>query len=107
MTHQEILAAVEPVGLNRVTVYRALDAFCQAGIIHRVEMGDRVWRFALCLNENAPYCHPHFACRACGRVECLDFIRVPQVEETENGYKIEEQEVYWKGLCSTCAANLS
>ena len=89
MTHQEILSAVAPIGLNRVTVYRALDAFFEAGIIHRVEMGDRVWRFALCLHEDASFCHPHFACRACGRVECLDSIRLPRVRENQNGYRIE------------------
>lgn len=103
MTHQEILAAVAPVELNRVSVYRALDAFQAAGIIHRVDMGDRVWRFALCLRLGEDHCHPHFACRACGRVECLDSIQLPRVKETQNGYKIEQQEVYWKGLCSKCA----
>ncbi|NMB12784.1 MAG: transcriptional repressor [Firmicutes bacterium] len=107
MTHQEILQAVAPVGLNRVSVYRALDAFQEADIIHRVDMGDRVWRFALCLPMGNTDCHPHFACRACGRVECLDSIEVPRVKATKNGYKIEQQEVYWKGLCSKCAHDSS
>lgn len=104
LTHQEVLRAVEPVGLNRVSVYRALDAFLKAGIVHRVEVGDRVWRFAVCDCGNVGgHCHPHFTCRSCGKVECLNSVTLSPVLEPEKGYIIEEQEVYWRGLCPECS----
>lgn len=102
MTQQQILEKVGHTGLNRVSVYRTLHAFTEAGLVHRVEAGDRLWRFAVCKCGSRTHCHPHFTCRACGKIECLNTISLPCLTEPIPGYRVEEQEVYLRGLCVNC-----
>jgi len=85
-----------------VTVYRGLHAFTEAGLVHRIEAGDRLWRFAVCKCGSPSHCHPHFTCRSCGKVECLKALGLPRISNLAPGYVIEEQEVYVKGLCADC-----
>ena len=94
--------------LSKVSVYRALESFRAAGIVHRVDAGDRLWRFAVCECLHNVHCHPHFTCRVCGEVECLDHISLetylPRMPISPPGYHIEEQEVYLRGTCPKCSA---
>lgn len=103
MTQEEISRELIEAGLNRVTIYRALDSFTKAGIVHRVENGDRVWKFAFCGCGNQGHCHPHFICRNCGKVECLVGIKLPNIPKPKAGYIIEEREFYLRGLCARCS----
>jgi Fe2+ or Zn2+ uptake regulation protein len=102
LTQEEISEGLSGKGLNKVTIYRALDSFLQAGLVHRIESGDRVWKFAFCGCGHRGHCHPHFICRSCGKIECLREMNLPGVNESKAGYVIEEQEVYFKGLCPKC-----
>jgi len=104
LLHEEIHARLKPSGINRVTLYRALQCFVDAGIVHRIEAGDRLWRFAVCHGIHRGQCHPHFTCRICGRVECLSQCIMPVVESGIPGYQIEEQELYLRGICASCAS---
>jgi len=101
LSHQELL---EASGLSRVALYRALDAFRQAGLVHRIEAGDRLWRYAMCSCGHSVHCHPHFTCRVCGAVECLNEVSLPTVSLREMGYRVEEQEVYLRGICGKCSS---
>lgn len=101
LSHQELL---ERSGLSRVAVYRALDSFRGAGIVHRVDAGDRLWRFAVCSCGHSIHCHPHFTCRVCGEVECLNQISLPTLSLRGLDCQIEEQEVYLRGVCGKCIA---
>lgn len=104
LTPQEILARVKVRMLDKVSVYRGLSALTQAGIVHRIEAGDRLWRFAVCKHgSHTAHCHPHFSCRVCGKVECLDDVDLPRLKEPAPGYQVEEQEVYMRGLCAKCS----
>lgn len=103
LSQEEITAELSRNGLDRVTVYRALEAFFKEGIVHRVETGDRLRRYALCACGSRKHCHPHFVCRECGRVECLTGVKLPTFTEPKPGYKVEEQETYLKGICPECA----
>ncbi len=104
LTLQEITARLSGVKLNETSIYRSLDAFIKAGIVHRLETGERIWRFALCACSNQGHCHPHFICEACGKAECLNEIIIPHFREPRPGYVVEKQELYFKGLCARCAA---
>lgn len=102
LNQEEISHRLAGKGLNRVTIYRALNSFCKAGIVHRVESGDRVWKFAYCGCGQPGHCHPHFICRCCGSVECLEGISLPVIR-LRSGYKVEQREFYLKGLCARCS----
>ena len=102
LTQDEISVKLADSGLNRVSIYRALDSFLQAGLVHRIEAGDRVWKFAFCGCGEQGHCHPHFVCRSCGKVECMQNMKLPHIPVEKNGYIIEGQEFYLKGLCPRC-----
>ncbi len=106
LTHKEIESlTLKSIQLNQVSLYRALDAFLEAGIIHRVLVQDRIWRFALCGCEGQGHCHPHFFCKSCGRVECLSRVHLPSISDSMPGYVVEEKEMYLRGLCTSCATH--
>ncbi len=104
LTQQEISAGLADMEFNFVSIYRSLQAFLKAGIIHRVETGDRNWRFAACSCGGSSHCHPHFICRSCGRVECLRELKIPELAGLKPGYIAEEQEVYIRGICARCSS---
>ncbi len=107
LTHHEMHDNLEGIEINPVSIYRSLDAFVQAGIVHRVETGDRSSRFALCgcgtHEQGHGHCHPHFICNSCGRTECLIDQKMPELAATKPGYKVETKEIYLRGLCSRCS----
>lgn len=102
LAHRDVLNRVGPKSTDRVSVYRALQAFVDKGIAHRVVTADRVGRFALSAKDRDHPLHPHFLCRSCGRVECLTRIRIPSVIPGKIGHRIEEQSWYMRGVCSAC-----
>ena len=104
LTQEEISSRLMGVGLNRVTIYRALASFLEVGLIHRVESGDRIWKFAYCGCGRRGHCHPHFICRACGKVECLEDLNLPEIQGLKSGYCVEEREFYLRGLCAGCSS---
>ena len=72
LSYREVAARL-PEGQDRVTLYRTLLLLFKKGIVHRVLDMKGTWRF--CAHDSGhPGCpgnHPHFACRVCGRMECL------------------------------------
>ena len=104
LTHEDLLERVSRRNIDRVTVYRTLRAFMNAGVVHRIDPGDRLWRFAVCGTVHRGHCHPHFTCRVCDTVECLNDVALPRLKGSHRAYSIEEQEMYMRGVCARCGA---
>ena len=106
VAQRDLLRKLEKQGFNRVSVYRALRAFMNQGIVHRIVTEDRVWRFAVSrcghkgLCGDLGHCHPHFVCRKCEKIQCLVQTSIPDVA-VEN-YRVEEQAMYLWGVCDKC-----
>lgn len=103
LSQQEIANRLK-VSINGVSIYRSLAAFLKVGIIHRVDRGDRIWRFAICGCGTRGHCHPHFICKQCGKVECLSGFKLPEFKQIQAGYEVEEQEFYLRGRCAGCSS---
>ena len=106
LTHQEILEKLTDFQINEVSIYRTLETFDRAGIVHKIEGVDKVWRFAISgeepLNADKP-CHPHFVCTNCGKVECLTELEIPKLKPSSRKYVINSREMVLKGSCDQCA----
>jgi len=90
-----------------VTVYRTLNTFVTKKIVHRVRGEDRSWRYAIGNPTNADkHQHAHFVCDSCGKVECVDDIKISsKLMEKANpapGYVIHYPEVLLHGICAKC-----
>ncbi|HEY3711385.1 MAG TPA: Fur family transcriptional regulator [Amycolatopsis sp.] len=90
-------------GLSRQGLYNVLDDLVAAGLLRSVEPAGSPARFELETDDN----HHHLVCRECGRMQdvpcavgaapCLDPLEAP-------GFRVEQAEVTWWGVCAECAA---
>lgn len=95
---------------DRVTVYRTLNTLVDAGLAHKVDPGDRVFRFSLtshdhCEGDKHVHEHPHFVCDSCGTVECLDGAEVQiknAAEAARSRRRVKQQDVTLHGTCEKC-----
>jgi Fur family ferric uptake transcriptional regulator len=104
---------------DRVTVYRTLNSLVDSGIAHKVDPGDRVFRFSLtdhgaCTDEHHVHEHPHFVCDSCGKVECLQdtevVIHTKSRSHTHAGKdhakptrEVKVDSVMLRGTCASCS----
>ena len=90
--------------INRVTVYRILDLLVDKGLVDRINGGGRSFVYGLAPNENHP-AHPHFFCKSCGNLECLNprslNVDLQTMQRTFAG-QIENVEVRVDGVCKNC-----
>lgn len=107
LTHTEVLRRLRSARLNRVSVYRALDAFVEAGLVHRAFVDGRTWAFETPERCDERRCHPHFTCRKCGTVACMPRVRVPFARGLPKGYIAQRQKVHIEGLCPSCSGHRS
>ena len=84
------------------TVYAALDALEEAGLVRRVSAG----RGHALYDTGAPD-HHHLVCRRCGAVEDLDAgidLEPALRRAARQGFAADDAEIVVHGLCSRCRA---
>jgi len=101
---QEILAAIRARRrVNKVTIYRILEDFCRRGIVRRLSLQGRVNHYELACEHRPP--HPHFQCRTCQEIECLDPAPMPRVWTELQGpleNRADHLEIRLAGVCRKC-----
>ncbi|MGB3699292.1 MAG: Fur family transcriptional regulator [Gordonia sp. (in: high G+C Gram-positive bacteria)] len=101
-----VLAAVRETlpGVSRQAVYDVLHALSGAGLIRRIQPSGHVALYETRVADN----HHHLVCRVCGAVRDVDCAvgAAPCLTAAEDhGYRIDEAEVIYWGLCPDCAAD--
>ena len=88
-------------GLSLSTVYRALAAFEELGLVRRIPTPDGKAHFEV---ANEP--HGHFICQNCGKVYDLEDIKAsfqPIKEELKRrGFETENCNIVCYGICQNC-----
>lgn len=102
LPHADILQRLGKPPMDRVSLYRALDAFVEAGLVHRVLVDERTCVFEFADRCGPHQCHPHFYCRACRDITCLTDTELPMAKGLPRGYIVERQKVSIDGLCPRC-----
>ena len=91
--------------IDRVTLYRILNAFEEKGIIHKVFDLNGTANYAMCSSncgENHHHDeHLHFNCINCNNVYCLDDMHLPAIN-LPNGFRPDGFTLYATGLCPKC-----
>lgn len=102
LTHHEIEEALRAgIAVDRVTVYRVLEWLVAIRLAHRIAGDDRVWRFNASA-QGRHKSHAHFTCSECGKVVCLQDVKVPPAARVPRGFVPKEVELTIKGLCAAC-----
>jgi len=94
------------VAIDRATVYRILNRYCEDGILHKIVADDGKQYFAICAKceESAdmvvPENHFHFRCVKCETIECLpSFVDY----SVPGGYSVERVNCVLIGECKKCS----
>jgi|SRR5690606_5746561 len=90
---------------DRTTLYRTIKTFEDSGIVHAIEDGSGIVKYALC----SPYCnaeahrdlHLHFTCKICEETTCLTEYNIPQIKLPDN-YLAEDVNLMVSGICKNC-----
>jgi len=106
LSEEKILAKFGRNSPDKVTIYRTLETFCNAGLVHRAYVHKRAWHFELANHCGSIRCHPHFTCKSCGQTQCLLGLSVPLVKGLKKGFVIHRQQVRLEGLCPACASKV-
>ena len=86
--------------ISRQAVYDALNAMSEHGIIRRIQPAGSAARY-----EHRVDNHHHLACRRCGNlidIDCAVGEAPCLIAEHDHGYKIDEAEVTYWGVCPAC-----
>ena len=94
------------VKADRTTLYRTLKTFEENSIVHQIEDGTGVSKYALC--EAGCNCeieqdlHLHFHCSNCNETVCLTEHKIPHIN-LPNGFVAEDANLVLKGICDKCS----
>jgi Fur family ferric uptake transcriptional regulator len=89
-------------GVSHQTVYDALRALTDAGLLRHIQPPGSVARYESRVGDN----HHHIVCRSCGAIADVDCAvgGAPCLTPSDDhGYAIDEAEVVYRGLCPDCA----
>ncbi|GEQ87422.1 transcriptional regulator [Patiriisocius marinistellae] len=91
---------------DRTTLYRTVKTFEENGILHQIDDGTGITKYALC--EKGCNCeietdlHLHFHCNNCNETVCLTEHKIPQIK-VPNGFVAEDVNLVVKGICEKCS----
>jgi Fur family ferric uptake transcriptional regulator len=104
LTQGELSEALPDI--DRVTIYRTLNALEKSGIIHQAAKDNRDTFYAICPtkcgNSEHKHQHLHLHCTECSGVFCIEIPKISLPDD--KGYKIEDLDIQAKGICETCSA---
>jgi Fur family transcriptional regulator, ferric uptake regulator len=87
--------------VNRVTVYRILSSYTRKGIIREFESKRGIHYYEKVWPQMPP--HPHFNCRGCGTMICMNALVSPEsLEQIVNQPDLVIENISMSGLCSMC-----
>ncbi len=91
---------------ERTTLYRTLKTFEKNGLVHKIDDGSGIAKFALC--EEQCNCeletdlHLHFHCTTCNETQCLTEQKIPHIN-LPSGFKAIDANLVVKGICNKCS----
>ncbi|HWJ82297.1 MAG TPA: Fur family transcriptional regulator [Nocardioides sp.] len=92
--------------VSHQAVYDVLRALTAAGLVRRIQPAGSVARYEARVGDN----HHHVVCRSCGAIADVDCAvgHVPCLTAADDhGFRIDEAEVVYWGLCPACSADRS
>lgn len=90
---------------ERTTMYRTIKTFEDKGIVHQIDDGTGISKYALCEDgctiEDHNDLHLHFHCSNCDETTCLTEYKIPQIS-LPPGYSAHDMNLVVQGICDKC-----
>ncbi len=91
--------------IDRATLYRTLKTFEDNGLVHHIDDGTGITKYALCSSacttEMHKDTHVHFYCTHCGTTTCLPDTYIPTVQVPAN-FQPHHYQLLVRGVCKHC-----
>lgn len=89
---------------HRVTLYRTLKQLEEANVLEKIANHEGEIFYALKHEEKheEAHLHPHFNCKKCSRVICLNKVDLPVIS-LPNGFEKEHTSLLIYGVCDECS----
>lgn len=87
--------------LSKTTVYNTLRMLAEAGLVRIITIEDNETRYDI-VTEN----HGHFKCESCGTIYDFSIDIDSLTCKDLNNFQINDKNVYFKGICQRCLANI-
>jgi Fe2+ or Zn2+ uptake regulation protein len=106
MEHAEPVSMDDAVNLcgdkggDPATIYRNLQALCEAGILRPVRGVGRREMYELAIEHG--HSHAHVSCTRCGKVECIEIEHMP-AHPGAPGWQLDDVSLTAWGVCPECA----
>lgn len=102
ISHKELTELFDKA--DNTTLFRTLKTFLKHKIIHTIDDGTGLLKYALC--QEGCTCtprdlHTHFHCTHCKKTYCLIDTPVPKLNIPQN-FTLKEVNLVLKGLCDAC-----
>lgn len=111
MAHQNVAVALTDIEesfhkAERTTLYRTIKTFEEKGLVHQINDGSGIAKYALCEDKCTPNVHKdlhlHFHCTRCNETVCLTDHQIPQIS-LPKGYHAEDFNLVINGICNKCS----
>lgn len=89
---------------ERTTLYRTVKIFEKKGLVHQIDDGSGITKYALDTNTGRPSpqdLHLHFHCTNCNETSCLTDHKIPHIN-LPAGYIAKDVNLVLKGTCDKC-----
>lgn len=83
--------------LSKTTIYNTLKTLSEADLVKVINIEDNEARYDADVTD-----HGHFKCTSCGLVFDFDLDFNAILPEGLDGFKVENKDIYFKGLCPNC-----
>ena len=91
---------------ERTTLYRTIKTFEKKGLVHQIDDGTGVAKYALddstSSSSNMQDLHLHFHCNKCNETVCLTDHKIPHIS-LPKGYISKDMNLVIKGVCDKCS----
>jgi len=86
--------------LSKSTVYNTLNLFVTARLVRMLTIEDNETRYDLIIDK-----HGHFKCESCGTIYDFKINIDDFIADELSDFQINDQDVYFKGICPSCLSN--
>ena len=91
---------------DRTTLYRTIKTFENKGVVHQIDDGTGITKYALCVQgcncDIITDLHLHFHCNNCNETICLTDHKIPLIK-VPDGFVSENVNLVVKGICDKCS----
>ncbi|KYO68585.1 Fur family transcriptional regulator [Thermovenabulum gondwanense] len=88
--------------IGLATVYRALELFCEKGILQKLNLPNQPIKYEILKDDSNSHCH--YVCLGCGKIYEVPIQKELILSENENlkDFKIVNSSCWYFGYCKNC-----